>query len=241
MLQIQHIMKYKITFFVFSFFTIYLSTAQVGIGTTDPQKDLHVAGTESTIRIDGLNSVNNSENFGGTSKYNVLVDNNGDLTLGKLSGEISSASSMSSPVVVQTTANSGLNAGELYKKNFTLTERALVIITFYISMDFKSYDGASNIDDGRAKVAHNYFYLGDGNTANTSKAYGMTSSVYSNWNCDTATGFIYNSRSTTLSLEPGTYSVHLNGAVYGGDLTPDAAFRVTFGDTDRLDIQAIYL
>lgn len=239
--QIDYVMKYKITFFVLSFFTIYLSTAQVGIGTTEPQKELHVAGAESTIRIEGLNSTNNSDNFGGGSKYNVVVDDKGDLSLGKLSGELTSESTMSSPVVVQTTANSGLNSGELYKKNFTLTQRALVVITFYVSMDFKSYDGATNLDDGRAKVAHNYFYLGDGTTADTAKAYGMTSSVYSNWNCDTATGFVYNSRSTTISLEPGTYSVHLQGAVYGGDLTPDAAFRVIFGDTDRLDIQAIYL
>lgn len=234
-------MKYKITLFVLCLCTVYISSAQVGIGTTDPKKELHIAGEESTIRIDGLNSSNHTKNLGGVSKYNVMVDDKGDLTLGNLSGELSSESSMSSPVVVQTTANSGLNAGELYKKNFTITQRALVVITFYVSMDFKSYDGATNIDDGRAKIAHNYFYLGDGTTANTTKAYGMTSSVYSNWNCDTATGFVYNSRSTTISLEPGTYSIHLNGAVYGGNLTPDAAFSVNFGDTDRLDIQAIYL
>ena len=108
-------------------------------------------------------------------------------------------------------------------------------------MDFKSYDGTATIDDGRAKIAHNYFYLGNGTTANTSKAYGMTSSVYSNMNCDTATGYVYNSRSTTITLEPGTYSVHLNGAVFGGDIVPEAAFSVKFGDLDRLDIDAIYL
>jgi hypothetical protein len=69
----------------------------------------------------------------------------------------------------------------------------------------------------------------------------MTSSVYSNSNCDTATGCVYNSRSTTISLDAGTYSIHLNGAVFGGDLTSDATFRATFGDLDRIDIQAIYL
>ena len=38
------------------------------------------------IRVDGLNSGNNSKNLGGSSKYNVLVDANSELTLGDLSG-----------------------------------------------------------------------------------------------------------------------------------------------------------
>lgn len=239
---IKHsIMKNKITLIAFSFFVVLTASAQVGIGTTNPQESLHVAGNTSTIRVDGLNSENNTKNFGGSAKYNVLVDANGNLSLGDMSGEVVSESGISSPVVVQTTANSGLNSSELYQKNFTLTQRALVIITYYISIDYEGYDGVSKIDDGRAKIAHNYFYLGDGTNADTAKAYGMTSSVYSNSNCDTATGYVYNSRSTTISLEAGTYSVHLNGAVYGGGLTADAAFRATFGDLDRIDIQAIYL
>ncbi|QNJ98270.1 hypothetical protein [Constantimarinum furrinae] len=234
-------MKNTTTFFALFLLAALSVSAQVGIGTTDPQEILHISGNDSTIRIDGLNSENNNKNMGGDSSYNVMVDANGNLKLAEVSGELSSESSVATPVIIQTTANSGLNSSEVYKKNFTLTERALVVITYYISVDFKSYDGTTNIADGRAKIAHNYFYLGDGTTPDTSKAYGMTSSVYSNSNCDTATGFVYNSRSTTISLEPGTYSIHLNGAVYGGNLVSDAAFRATFGDIDRLDIQAIYL
>ncbi|PKA83667.1 hypothetical protein ATE92_1832 [Ulvibacter sp. MAR_2010_11] len=234
-------MKNITTLITLLLFTAFAVSAQVGIGTTNPQETLHVSGNESTIRIEGLNSENNNKNLGGASQYNVMVDAAGNLTLGNVSGEISSESNVATPVVIQTTASSGLNSTELYTKSFTLTQRALVVITYYISVDFKSYDGATNIADGRAKIAHNYFYIGNGTTANTSKAYGMTSSVYSNSNCDTATGYVYNSRSTTISLAPGTYSVHLNGAVFGGDLTPDAAFRATFGDLDRLDIEAIYL
>lgn len=235
-------MKHNITLYtLFFFFTGTLSWAQVGIGTVNPQAELHLAGSESTIRVDGLNSANNAKNLGGASMYNVMVNSDGDLTLANPSGELASTSKIAAPVVVQTTANSGLNSSQLYSETFTITQRAMVVITYYISMDFMSYDGTMTVDDGRAKIAHNYFYLGDGTNPNTTKAYGMTSTVYSNSNCDTATGLVYNSRSTTIALEPGTYSVHLNGAVFGGDLTSEAAFRVIFGNTDRLDIQAIYL
>lgn len=234
-------MKNTITFYLFCSLAVFVGKAQVGIGTTNPQEALHVSGSGSTIRVDGLNSLHNTYNLGGSSMYNLLVDQDGALSLGNRSGEISSDSNIATPIVVQTTANSGLNSAELYKKNFTLTQRALVVITYYVALDFQSYDGTAKIDDGRAKIAHNYFYLGNGTTADISKSYGMTSVVYSNVNCDTATGYVYNSRSMTIALDPGTYSVHLQGAVYGGNLVADAAFRVLFGNGDRLDIQAIYL
>ena len=234
-------MKNTITFCLIGVLAIFVGNAQVGIGTTNPQEALHISGSGSTLRVDGLNSTNNANNLGGGSSYNVVADSNGNLGLGLPSGEISSASHIPTPITVQTTANAGLNAAELYQENFTLTQRALVVITYYVALDFENFDGSAKIDDGRAKVAHNYFYLGNGTTANTTKSYGMNSVVYTNINCDTATGYIYNSRSMTIALDPGTYSVHLQGAVFGGDLTAEAAFRVEFGNGDRLDIQAIYL
>ena len=97
------------------------------------------------------------------------------------------------------------------------------------------------IEDGRATIDHNYFYLGNGTTANMSKTFGVTSSVYSNSNCDTATGFVYNSRFVAIPMNARIYSVHLNGTVYGGNITADTAFRVTFGDIYRMDIHSIYL
>lgn len=140
-------------------FVTTISVAQVGIGTTNPQETLHVSGVNSTVRVDGLNSSSHSRNLGGSSNYNVMVDSEGTLTLGKQSGELLSVSNLSSPVVVQTQPDSDLNAEELYTRNFVLEERALVIITYYVAIDFKTYDGTNMIDDGRAKVAHNYFFF----------------------------------------------------------------------------------
>lgn len=218
-----------------------IAVAQVGVGTDNPQEALHVSGVDSTIRVDGLSSSNDSHNLGGTANYNLMVNSEGSMTLGKQSGELLSVSNLATPVIVQTQPDSGLNASELYTRDFILEQRALVVITYYVAIDFKTFDGTNMIDDGRAKVAHNYFFLGDGAVADTAKSYGMTSVVYSNVNCDTATGYIYNSRSMTIALEAGTHSIHLQGAVYGGGLNSDAAFSASFGNGDRLDVQAIYL
>ena len=213
----------------------------VGIGTSNPQEALQIAGNDSSIRIEGLNSTNNSNNEGGSDLYNLTVDADGNLALSKPSGELFSGAAISSPTVIQTAFDSDTNANELYTRTFSLTQKAYVIVTYYVSLEFESYDGSAKLIDGRSKIAHSYWYLGDGENADTSKKYGMTSTIYSNASCDTASGYIYNSRSVTMPLDAGTYSIHLNGEVDGGGMTADAAFRVTFGDMDRLDLHVIYL
>ncbi len=215
--------------------------AQVGINTSDPQEALHIAGSGSTIRVEGLDNTNNINNLGGVNNYNLMVDTSGDLSLGLQSGLLLSTARLLTPVVVQTDADSGLNDAELYQENFTLTQRALVVINYHISIEFLSFDGLAEITDGRAKIAHNFFYIGDGTTADTSRAYGMASNVYSNFISDAATNSIVNSHSEIISLDPGTYSIHMFGAVFGGGLTADASFRGIFGSDDRLDISVIYL
>ncbi|MBE9575679.1 hypothetical protein [Flavobacterium proteolyticum] len=54
--------------------------SQVGIGTTNPQEELHLTGTTSTIRIEGLSTANNPLNDG-VKNARVYVTGNGNLTL----------------------------------------------------------------------------------------------------------------------------------------------------------------
>ena len=215
--------------------------AQVGVGTSTPQEDLHISGTDSEIRIEGLNMTNENYNLGGSDLFNVMVDDTGTFRLNPQSGLVSSDSNVSSPISIQSTSLSGLNSGALYQKDFTLEKRALVVISYYIAVDFMSYDGLSNVNDGRVKVARNYFYLGDGITEDTSTSYGVSSCTYSNYTCDTATGTVYNSQSVLVTLEAGDHSIHMKGAVFGGGVEPGAAFSGVFNDGDRIDITAIYL
>lgn len=70
----------KTTLLILLFFPIMLS-AQVGIGTANPQATLHVAGNDSTIRIESLSSTNSPIYNDGIKPSNSFVTANGDITL----------------------------------------------------------------------------------------------------------------------------------------------------------------
>lgn len=72
------IKKYYYLLFIISVSTF----SQVGIGTTSPQQDLHVAGNTATIRIEGLDAANDPLNTG-TELIPVYVTNRGNFTLQK--------------------------------------------------------------------------------------------------------------------------------------------------------------
>lgn len=60
----------------------FMGFSQVGIGTLTPQEELHVAGTNSTIRIDALNTANNPVQNPSGKLVKAYVDGNGDITFG---------------------------------------------------------------------------------------------------------------------------------------------------------------
>ena len=60
-----------------------IAFAQVGIGTLDPQVELHVSGNKSTIRIESLNSENNPIMNDGAKVVPLSVDGKGNVCFDK--------------------------------------------------------------------------------------------------------------------------------------------------------------
>ncbi len=67
--------------FAIVLFTCFCGFSQVGIGTIEPQQDLHIAGQNSTIRIEKLNSVNSSQFNNGIKPSPAFVDGNGNISI----------------------------------------------------------------------------------------------------------------------------------------------------------------
>lgn len=73
----------KTTLHILALLIVTFGWSQVGIGTNNPQETLHIAGTTSTIRIEGLDALNNPQNLGSSELTPVYVDYKGNLTLTK--------------------------------------------------------------------------------------------------------------------------------------------------------------
>lgn len=154
-----------------------LGFSQVGINTNTPQEELHIAGPTSTIRIDGLNSPNNTNNLGAGSSSPVYVDSNGDLVLGTLTDNVEILfdsedylMNVQDPtnLVNQTGSGAGYSQAGIpiggTTISFTLTKPAIVEVNYSVSyMLGKNVAPNSRIDDYRARIVQTALYFRTGN------------------------------------------------------------------------------
>ncbi len=70
----------KKTLLIIFIFSSFFSLAQVGVNNTNPQEEVHVSGATSTIRVEGLNAINNPLNLGPNENTRVYANANGALT-----------------------------------------------------------------------------------------------------------------------------------------------------------------
>ncbi len=227
--------------------------SQVGINTTNPEKELHIAGPTSTLRIEGLNALNNTSNTG-ISTVQIHVNADGDMVLpsDKTGVEvlINSADTISnsSSINIATGANGEENFAQLYSVSFTLTQPAVVRIYYAMSYEVLAVTGIDRVEDGKSKLIRNYMYLGDGVSPNFGATYGNKASTYANISFpgeEVVRGPFYNTALEIVSLPTGTHSIHIYGSVYASDgvtsLNTSDAFSASFGgEIDALKVFASY-
>lgn len=170
-------MKKTILYILFS--TSITTFAQVGVNTTNPQEELHIGGTTSTIRIEGLNETNNTLNLGSSQNTRVHIDADGDLVLATEPTDIellfNPANYLEDPLdtggpnsnqINQTGVGSGYSEGGWPRQTgpglstFTLTQPAIVEINY--SLSYEIYKSGIGISDHHARTVQFYIYLRDG-------------------------------------------------------------------------------
>ena len=236
-------MKSKIILLIFFFIGVN-SNAQVsgvGINKDNPQQALHLGSQTGTIRVDGLNSTNNTFNGGGVDQtYPVYVDHNGDLTLKVSAFQNSDGSDAYTTAAINGTVaitaiqlpNDGYETVEMTSYTFTVARNTTLEIKYSLSIEVFQDNLLTIIKDPYARNITNFFTLDTPVLAPTTRRYAPSSRCYFNRNDvatnpaalpDAATGYIYNSGTTYMNLTPGTHTIRFYGTVCSG-----SANRPTF-------------
>ena len=220
-----------------------INFAQVGIGTTTPLQKLHIAGNSSTVRIDGLSSVNNANNNGIDNPV-IKVNSNGDLILEPAVNAIKIDASdadtfMSAPVVLSDNLGE-FSSSVAYSVDITLTKQTLVEVTFWTACDLYNDDGTTSIDDGRVRLFGGFVtHVGTG-TDIVYSANSYTNTINSG---TVETGYFTIGGNGYIDLPAGNHTFELLVFAAGGENTNNGnsdGYTITFGANAFNRFQIVY-
>jgi len=231
-------MKEKILSLLF-LFVINLTFSQVGINTTDPKEALHVAGSNSTIRVEAVNKTNNSTKFITGEDNRLHVDKDGNFVLDdsaytpNLLVDKSTTNFVSSEVRATSAAKATSN---ILTGTFNTNKAGLVKVIFSVSVTKIRKQNLPQpakywLIDGDAKLIGVNCYI-DGNLVSQSAKIYMSKKVNSTGNTAVAEG--------TLTLEAKVF-VNLpkkNGVTYKLEAVVDGetnGLRATFAEAGTLN------
>ncbi len=237
----------KKKYFIILFTTFLSSQAQnVGVNTTSPQQALHLGSNTGTIRVDGLNSINNDYNGGVAGQtYPLYVDRNGDMTLRVSAYQNSDGSDAyttaginGSVEITAAQANDGYETVEITSYTFTVSRNTTVEVKYSLSVEVFQNNLLAIIKDPYARNITNFFTLDTPVLAPTTRRFAPSSKCYFNRNDaatipaaapDAATGYIYNSGTTYIALTPGTHILRFYGTVCSGTNNQNTYVRFAGG------------
>jgi len=215
------------------FFIIFLKSynlyAQVGINTTDPQQAMHIAHSDDwaplgRMRVESLNSVNNSFNGGdqngdgndANDYYPLYVDENGDFTLEFTptlnSGEFDALDDTALPTSTVYLPSTDINANEstdIVTYSITVPRASILEVRYAVSCDVYLNQSYDRITDGRARRIVTYFTV-----TGTTRGYAPVATCYSSGSNNSVSGSLYLSGSGYITLpSEGTYDITLVGVI----------------------------
>ena len=227
-------------------------TTGVGINELVPEQVLHLGSQTGTIRVDGLNGTNNEYNGNEVGQtYPVYVDSNGDLTL-KISATENNdgydpwtTTDVNGTVTIPAGgSNDGYETVEILDIPLTVTRPVIVELKYSISIEVFQDPVLNIIRDAFARQITNFFTLDAPTLTLTERRYGQSSRCYFNKNnyfgsppntptpgtiANAATGFIYNSGTTYISLAAGTHTLRFYGTVSSGNFDQNTHIRFAGG------------
>ncbi|MBW8524585.1 hypothetical protein K0U91_04055 [Chryseobacterium chendengshani] len=259
----NHIKKLSL-FAVGIFFNMnYGQSGNVGINTENPQQKLHVSGVKNvlvsnigttsipliapTVRIDGLNSTNNSTVFSAANTTNPLyVNTSGDTSVKKGEERFSYFAPQSDAITTGTTLNvtavgGYVVTGNLLTVSFTLNQRSMVFFSSVLTADVRNASGGT-ISDGNERAVASVLQFtsapaSSGIPVNT--IYASDGLAFANRVAGGSVNTFKLNSTTEIVLPAGSYTVVLKGAGICANQAADN-FRVIFGagSGDRFNILA---
>lgn len=233
----------KIILYISSLFFSAVSIAQVGIGTDNPQQELHVAGSQSTIRIESLNSLNEPVLNDGVKLAPVYVTGNGDLTLNPSGWTTGGGPGTNEPLnflisIPNFVPNGPYGDGTVVANDTSITsatnqigtpvvfvspQDALIEIRYAMTIDLSSQllpqPAAYTFSDVSARSIRCYFYIdlnNDGLDAmELSKVYGLHGEAYTSYD-QGSVGYAFIHGVGYGSIPQGTHSLVFFGETHDG-------------------------
>jgi hypothetical protein len=221
---------------LFNTFFSFSQIKGVGINEDNPQQALHLGSQTGTIRVDGLNSTNNTFNGGGVDKtYPLYVDENGDLTLtlatfqnsdgsDALTSSTPLASTSVSIPAATTLPNNGSRSVVILPYTITVTKPSVLEVKYSISFEVLQ-NATTKLKSARARRISTFYTLNqDLAITPTARRYGQAAKCYFNNNTtivgdpanNAAQGNMFNSTTTYIPLSIGTHTIRFYGEVNCG-------------------------
>ena len=250
----------KVTIYIAVLFCNFLFS-QVGIGTTTPQQDLHIAGTTSTIRIQSLNATNKPLLNVPPRLAPVYVKANGDLTLDPPNYTVGESVGVNEPLnflisvpnfvpngpygdgtVVANDATITNAVTQIVSVPFTCPQNALIEVRYAMTIDLSDQllpaPAASTFSDISARTVRCYYYIdlnNDGlDATELSKKYGLHGEAYTSFS-QGSVGYAFIHGVGYGNIPEGNHSL-----VFFGETT-DGNSRLTYvgfgGSSDYLKIR----